>query len=86
MILAADVDYVLSAARTARNEVLAARNRSRAARLEMQWQGARARKQVAKLGQSLDELKITLERMDSASLVAWSPVCGALDDVLLPLD
>jgi hypothetical protein len=84
----ADVEKALSAARAARQDVLELRLRSRQARLELQWQRVRAKRQLAQLGTSVEALSTTMELLDvnRPKRIDWRPVDDTLDDVLVPAD
>jgi hypothetical protein len=76
------------ASRAARAELAGLRLRVQHARLAMQWQRIRAKRQVAQLGRRVEAISETLSSMGPSgrSPIRWEPVDGALDDVLSPLD
>jgi chromosome segregation ATPase len=85
MTLVHDVEEVLASSRRTRKEVAERLRETRHARMAVQWQRVRARKQFGQLEQRIEELNITLAQAGPPRLT-WTSPHDALDDVLFPLD
>jgi hypothetical protein len=84
MTLMPDVEEVLASSRMAREQVAERLRETRHARMAVQWQRVRARKQLGQLEQRIEELNITLAQ--GPPRLTWTSPYDALDDVLFPLD
>jgi hypothetical protein len=87
MVLSVEVERVVASTRATRLEIADLRRRTQQARLAVEWQRVRARREMGKLEQSLDALKLTIAQIGAGPRgLPWAPARDALDDVLFPLE